>query len=56
MISFVIGLMVGAAFGVCLMGALWAREREERLRTLLSVTPLPRTHSPRDAMPHRSIG
>jgi hypothetical protein len=56
MISFVIGLMIGSAFGVCLMGALWAREREERLRTLLSVTPLPMKRGPRDTVPQRSVG
>jgi hypothetical protein len=41
MITFVIGMMVGSAFGVCLMGALWAREREERVRELIAVTPHP---------------
>ena len=30
MIAFVAGLVLGSAFGVCLMGALWAMEREQR--------------------------
>lgn len=41
MISFVVGLMVGSAFGVCLMGALWARDREERVRELIALTTVP---------------
>ena len=55
MISFVIGLMIGSVFGACLMGALWAREREERLRELLAVTTLPLSSTSRSAS-RRSVG
>lgn len=56
MISFVIGLMIGSAFGVCLMGALWAREREERLREFIAVTTLPPRARSRAPVPRRSFG
>jgi hypothetical protein len=55
MISFVIGLMIGSAFGVCLMGALWAREREERLEAPVPVTTLPRQSSSRRAGSRPSV-
>jgi len=39
MIAFAAGLVLGSTFGVCLMGALWARQREEQ--ALQSSLPTP---------------
>ena len=56
MISFVIGLMIGSTFGVCVMGALWAREREERLAEPVTITTLPLHASARGGGTRRSVG
>jgi len=44
MIAFAAGIFLGSTFGVCVMGALWARERDEQTPVIVqgeSVTELP---------------
>ena len=35
MIAFAAGIFLGSTFGVCVMGALWARERDEQTPVIL---------------------